>query len=82
MKRITEHKNISFSVFDSHIMASDEKNLILMEHKKNFSIWKITEKEFIGNLVIIWDFSACGLPEIAWLVIEDKHGKKVARTYN
>lgn len=81
MARIMEHKNVSFSVFDTHIMASENEQLILMENRKNFSVWKITEKEFRGNLVVVWGFSPCGLPEIAWLVIEDENGKKLARTF-
>lgn len=82
MKRITEHKNVTFSMFDSHIMASEKGQLLLMEKKQNFSVWKISEKEFIGNLLIVWDFAVCGLPEIAWIGIEDSNGTKLARTYN
>ena len=80
MAQVRTYKNVQFSIFDTHIMASKDNRLILMEKISNFSIWKIEKKEFKGQLDIIWELSPCALPEIAWLVIEDETGKKLART--
>lgn len=82
MLRVTEHKQVKFSVFDAHIMASSNDRLIMMEKRSNFSIWKIKEREFTGNLLTVWKLETDCLPEIAWLVIEDSNGTKLARTFN
>ena len=82
MVRITEHKDVTFSVFDAHIMASSNGQLIMMEKRANFSIWKIKESEFVGNLLTVWKIEPDCLPEIAWIVIENSDGTKLARTYN
>ncbi len=82
MLRVTEHKGVTFDVFDSHIMASKDNQLIMMEKQSNFSIWRIEEKTFVGNLLTVWNFETHGLPEIAWIVIENNDGTKLARTYN